>query len=255
MLVLVDGCNVLHVEGVLPADLAGLDVADLVDLLAASRYRREDVVVVMDGPANGPGGRDRIRVVASGAGRSADERIMAFIDASSTPRSILLVSSDREIQRHARRRRCRVLSSEAFLEQLGRDGSAHRHGRRGGSMPRGHTPPLHQDTQRWMAAFGLDEQHLALRPSTPRLRGERPAPRDANAPPLKPSTTPAAALEPAPPPPPPPSPADPSATPSPTRRALDGVRRLDEVDPRELERFDMGEWIGDRPSDRGDGNA
>ncbi|MGA1057825.1 MAG: hypothetical protein ACO3Y3_09025, partial [Phycisphaerales bacterium] len=41
-------------------------------------------------------------------------------------------------------------------------------------------------------------------------------------------------------PPPPPSPARP-------RRALDDVRSLDEIDPSELDRFDMGEWIdGDR---------
>ena len=241
MLVLVDGCNVLHVEGVLPPDLAGLDAAELAVLIASSRYRTDEVLIVMDGPRGERGGHGGVRIVHSGPGRTADEVIIDFVRRSSTPRSILVVSSDREIRREASRRRSKTLSSEAFLAQLGRDGLA---ARPADSSPRpapefGPTA----STQRWIEAFGVTEADLEL-PAEPK------GPVGGASVPLAPTPRfepeedrPAAEPSPASPPaetPPPPSPARP-------RRALDDVRSLDEVDPSELDRFDMGEWIdGDR---------
>ena len=39
MLIIVDTYNVLHVVGVLPPEIAGVDTAGLIELLARSRYR------------------------------------------------------------------------------------------------------------------------------------------------------------------------------------------------------------------------
>lgn len=263
MLVLIDGCNVLHVEGVLPPEIAGLEAAELALLIAQSRYRLDEVLIVMDGPRGDRGGQAGIRIVQSGPGRTADEVIIDLIRRSSTPRSILVVSSDREIRREATRRRSKTLSSEAFLAQLGRDGLA---SRPAGSSPRPAPDPApNHSTQRWIEAFGVTEADLELPPEAestgspeasdsagrcPEPSGTNPDPgsarapgpsssRDASGSDRGASASPDAAGGEQ-------TPADPPAPKRP-RRALEDVRSLDEIDPRELERFDMGEWIDGGP--------
>ena len=262
MLVLIDGCNVLHVEGVLPPEIAGLEAAELAALIAASRYRLDEVLIVMDGPRGERGSHGAVRIVHSGPGRTADEVIIDLVRRSSTPRSILVVSSDREIRREATRRRSKTLSSEAFLAQLGRDGLA---SRPAGTSPRPAPDPApNHSTQRWIEAFGVTEADLTLPPETEaagvphgpdsagrtvtpsrttREPGSTPSPdhpetRDASAPNRDVSASPddAGNDRTSSDPPDPPAPKRP-------RRALEDVRSLDEIDPRELERFDMGEWI------------
>jgi hypothetical protein len=217
MLILIDGCNLLHVEGILPPEVAGVDAAGLAALVAGSRYRREEAILVMDGPRGGGGGRDRVRVVASGAGRSADAWIAAMVDRSSSPRSILVVSSDREVQRHARRRRCRVLDAERFLRQIGEDAVSTRSGRRGGPLPRGHARQEPLDTEAWIRAFGIAEADLM---------------------------TPPAAANPAPSPP-----AAATSSPSPLPRpSPPGHKAAADLDLAALDRFDTSEWLGERQS-------
>lgn len=241
MLVLVDGCNVLHVEGVLPPELAGLEAAELAVLIAESRYRLDEVLIVMDGPRGERGGHAGVRIVHSGPGRTADEVIIDLVRRSSTPRSILVVSSDREIRREATRRRSKTLSSEAFLAQLGRDGLAMRPGSRASrSAP---DPIPNPSTERWIEAFGVTEADLELPEES-----TEPVPPGWEAPTRSPQESggePRVSAPPADPPPAEPAESPPSS--NRPRRALEDVRSLDEIDPRELERFDMGEWIdGDR---------
>jgi len=225
MVLLVDGNNILHVEGVLPSEVAGGGAVELAGLIARSRYRHDDAVIVLDGPGDAaldlPG---RVRIVHSGRNRTADEVIVDLVQRSSTPRSIVVASSDREILRRARRRRCRVLAAEEFLDQVGRDAVADR--RRAAPRP---TLPS-GSTERWIREFGVPPEWLEL-PSSRAAAPDSPAPRSSAPPPPAPGEAPTRGPEP------------PRHHP---RRALEGVRRLDEVDPRELERFDMGEWI-DRP--------
>ena len=267
MLVLIDGCNVLHVEGVLPPEIAGLEAADLAALVSESRYRLDEVLIVMDGPRGARGGHGGVRIVHSGPGRTADEVIIDLVRRSSTPRSILVVSSDREIRREATRRRSKTLSSEAFLAQLGRDGLAARPG--GHAARPASDPSPNPSTERWIEAFGVTEADLVLPPeahesgtgeATDSARHCPPAsraPREPDAPPLGvPSSRDAsepdrggsgssdlmrderatAGRD---------VPNRPNDAPESKRpkRALEDVRSLDEIDPRELERFDMGEWI------------
>lgn len=221
MLILIDGCNVLHVEGILPPEVAGPDAAGLAVLVAGSRYRREEAIVVMDGPRESGAGHDRVRVVASGPGRSADEWIAGAVDRSSSPRSILVVSSDRGVQRHARRRRCRVLGAEAFLRQLGEDALAARGGRRSGPLPRGHARRESSTTEAWIREFGLDEAELERLAAAPEL---------------------------ATPPTPPPDPPAPPEGPAPQDRRPSRHRGLELAD---LEGFDTREWLGEQQSPPG----
>ena len=127
MLLIVDTYNVLHVVGVLPADIAGVDTADLIDLLRRSRYRGQRVILVCDGvprPETPQGRLGSISVHYAGHGTTADDRIAAIIRRSSAPRRLTIVSSDRAVLRAGRRRRCSTLDSAAFLRQLADD---HRH--------------------------------------------------------------------------------------------------------------------------------
>ena len=260
MLVLVDACNVLHVEGALPRDLAGVDLGDLADLVARSRYRHDEVVLVMDGPTAGPPlppSASRIRAIASGKGRTADEVIVDRLERSSAPRSVVVVTSDNAIRRRARRRRCRLVHSEVFLAQLGRDaGSGDR--RRSSHAA---TPPS-ASTQAWLREFGLDEDldgDGLARLVDPSEGGPALKSSDIEDPsrPLDDASTSDAAFG--------ANDADdgraasdvPGAAtsegekapdrPRPRRRALEDARSLEEIDPRELERFDMGEWIDPPP--------
>lgn len=234
MLVLVDACNVLHVEGALPRDLAGVDLGELAELVARSRYRHDEVVLVMDGPHAGPplpASSSRIRAIASGPGRTADEVIVDLLERSSSPRSVIVVSSDRAIRTRARRRRCRMVHSEAFLEQIGRD--AHLEGRRRSSDAVG---PPSASTETWIREFGLDDEALARLVETDDAVASPDAGEDCERSPAAPSSDSPAESPPA------------DATPPPRRgRALEDARSLEEIDPRELERFDMGEWIDPPP--------
>lgn len=243
MLVLVDVCNVLHVEGVLPQDLAGVDLGGLADLIARSRFRHDEVVLVMDGPNAGPPlamGPSRIRAIASGKGRTADEVIIERLERSSSPRSVVVVTSDNAIRRRGRRRRCRLVHSEAFLEQIGHD--ARLEGRRRSSDVA--TPPS-ASTAAWIREFGLDDAAIdrliapaatTPQPETDRFDGDdsesaHDDPREPGRVETDPTTDPVGDVD----------------HPRSRRRALEDAKSLEEVDPRELERFDMGEWI-DPPS-------
>jgi hypothetical protein len=59
-----------------------------------------------------------MHVAFSGPDREADDLIEAQIAASTAPRLLTVVSSDRRIKAAARKRGCKVLTSSAFLERL-----------------------------------------------------------------------------------------------------------------------------------------
>ncbi|MHC4948798.1 MAG: NYN domain-containing protein [Planctomycetota bacterium] len=161
MPLVVDTYNVLHVTGILPPDLAGIGVEGLADLLGRSRYDREPTVLVCDGTARGKpraGLRGRVEVRYAGPGRTADEVIARLVERSTAPRRLTVVSSDRAVARSARRRRCRVLTSEAFLRQLAADATRERPPEPPG-RPDG--PLSEEEVRQWTAELGLDAEALA----------------------------------------------------------------------------------------------
>lgn len=164
MPLIVDTYNVLHVTGVLPSGLAGLDLTGLADLIGESRYAAEQVCLVCDGaPRSAWKDADqdeRIHVIFAGPKRSADDVIERMIDRSSSPRRLTVVSSDRRITKSARTRRCRTLRAEDFLAQLARD---HRIAARRGTPFRKPRAPLSPgEVNEWIRAFGLTETDLAI---------------------------------------------------------------------------------------------
>lgn len=126
---LVDAYNVLHVTGILAPAYAGPDLVELAGLIVASRWGGIRSSLVCDGASNAlPPLPGRIEAIYAGAGVEADEAIETILEADSAPRFLRVISSDRRLQRAARRRRAGWMSSEEFLRRLDHD--AHDRARR-----------------------------------------------------------------------------------------------------------------------------
>ena len=159
MPVVVDGYNLLHAtrEYEEAADWGRQQLCRL--LIEWARRKREEVVVVFDGAAprgalaeqlHGKG----IGVIYSGAGRSADALIAQMIEASSAPRRLVVVSSDRQVRRAARRRQCRLVASPVFFVGVVKALSGRRAQAAEPAEKRDGTAP--QDVDRWLRQFGYD---------------------------------------------------------------------------------------------------
>ena len=96
MPLLIDTYNVLHMTGILPPEMAGIDVGGLIRLISSSRYRRQLVTLVCDGTGpmhSSPGLPRLIAVHFAGPGREADDLILALIDAASDRRRITVADA------------------------------------------------------------------------------------------------------------------------------------------------------------------
>src|SRR5687768_8879589 len=105
----------------MPPGLAGLDEAGLCRALARSAWASGRIMVVCDG-APKPHARDSpepgVELLYAGRGVSADDRIEALIEADTAPRRLTVVSSDRAIQKAARRRRATAMGSNELIHVL-----------------------------------------------------------------------------------------------------------------------------------------
>ncbi len=124
MTILVDGHNLIG-TGALPG--ISLDDEDdevqLVSLLKAYKARvRQKIIVVFDRGL--PGGLSRslsgggLSVRFASAGCSADDVIVALVHKSSTPGSVTVVTSDRELASRVRRLGGKVVSSLEFAAEI-----------------------------------------------------------------------------------------------------------------------------------------
>ncbi len=265
MRLIIDTYNVLHTVGVLPEDLAGIDLPGLIALIRRSRYRAQRVDLVCDGtgprpdpgvgvPGVSPGAGARARpgvgpspgagsaavpgagvaVHYSGAVREADDVIIDMVGHISYPRQVVVVSSDRRIAQAARRRRCGTLTAAKFLHRLALDRL--RPAREIHPRPRG---PLRADeVDEWIREFDLKDHELTAPPDPPR-------PPDPPAPTARPKRKPAPAR---------------SSTKKKgkRRRRTDSAARPGEVtefpDDVLAEADDLSRDDGDEPSERGRGS-
>ncbi len=157
-MLIVDAYNVLHVTGVLPPELAGLDAPDLADLVAASRWGRHQAVILCDGTRPKEMRaveRGLVRVTYAGGGRSADAAIEAMVNESSHPRRITVVSNDRAVQRSGKRRGAKILGADEFLRQLATDAARAPRSKRSVAK-REHGPLTDKQVDAWLRYFGID---------------------------------------------------------------------------------------------------
>lgn len=175
---IIDTYNVLHVTGVLPPELAVGEPDGLARLIAASRFGSEAVWLVCDGVPRGATRVGRIVVEGAGPGKSADDHIAAFLDRSSAPRRLTVVSSDRAIRRKASSRGAECLKSEDFLAILAEDARRAKPGR-GRAVPpspRRSVPLSDREVAGWMTLFEITSEQAAI-PAAPAPRAST-TPRD-----------------------------------------------------------------------------
>lgn len=171
-MLLIDTYNVLHVTGVLPPDLAGMDLPDLVKLIGRSRYNARPATLVCDGHGGRSAGARMgdVHVLFSGPTREADDLIETLIDRYAHGRTLTVISSDRRLRKAARRRGADWLSSEAFLRLLIQD---HRRRADPGPPVYGTEIPLNKwSVEAWVAEFGVQTwapstTDVPKRPATP----------------------------------------------------------------------------------------
>jgi len=138
-----------------PAGRGGL-CALLMELVT----RGEKVCVVFDGPAPPESATAQVTEhgidLAFSGHKSADELIVNRIATNTAPRRLTVVSTDREIRRAGRKRRCKVQTSEEFARSLLR--AARPVEKRKPLEPREKRHGLSpQQTQAWLREFDLDQ--------------------------------------------------------------------------------------------------
>ena len=185
-MLLVDAYNVLHTTGILPPEVAGIDIRGLAALVGSSRWRTSACRLICDGTGESGVGKIRpdalprgVSVDYAGPGRDADSLIERLIKEHTAPKRLLVVSSDRRLRSAARRRRCKWLSSEQFLAALAQDASTAGHRRHpSGSPPQS---PVDADVENWLREFGFDPgrptgPRSSPEPDPPATTPERPQP-------------------------------------------------------------------------------
>jgi hypothetical protein len=146
---LVDGSNL---GGLLDGAAGAHDPARVVRFLLPWTKRGRLVVLVFDGE---PDARvaDRygsLRVVWSGAGRSADDRLVSLV--ARDPRGGTVVTGDTELARRCRERGARVESAAWLVEQVDALRSANERGATAADKPQS----TRGEVERWLALFSED---------------------------------------------------------------------------------------------------
>jgi len=151
---LIDGHNLI---GQMP-DLQLTDPDDEMKLISRLRAycarSRKRATVVFDSGL--PGGRSpqlsrgELEVVFASAGRTADGILKERIQHSRDPRGLIVISSDRDVARAARRRGARVEPSGAFAARLSARPESRQPLKPGGLSP--------DEIDEWLKIFKRDEK-------------------------------------------------------------------------------------------------
>jgi uncharacterized protein len=132
MLWLIDGYNLMHAAGVLGSDLISREafrrkrrrfLNTIADAMGAERAHETTVVFDASTPPSDfplESSYKGMTLIFALEDESADARIERLIAAHSAPKSLTVVSSDRQIRQAATRRRARTLSADEFLDLLER---------------------------------------------------------------------------------------------------------------------------------------
>jgi predicted RNA-binding protein with PIN domain len=167
--VLIDGHNVMFAwEGVRQACLRDPRAGRQRVVEAASRYQAQrpgrKVTVVFDGREGMPGsaeGRPGVRVIYSRPPMNADMVIREMVEKASSREEVWVVSSDREVQSHARACGAKVFGAKAFeAEMMGRtpSGPSLRTGRSAPGRSEKPTRMRKMDVDFWLKV--MSEQRL-----------------------------------------------------------------------------------------------
>ena len=150
---LVDGNNGMGQRVGWHRDRAGARRRLLGDLARFARREAASLTVVFDGAPDEhfPEGSDfmGVRVHYAARGSTADERIKSMVDEARERRTLLVVTSDRQLADYVRRSGVRVERSGEFRKRLDATEA------RAGEPHKGDEPPSHDDLLREMRYFGV----------------------------------------------------------------------------------------------------
>ena len=189
MALLIDGYNLLHVTAIVGhGGLRGSREGLLRFLASAIDARERALTTIVFDAAEAPPNLPRTIVVDqmtihfSSEYDNADELIEELIEAHSVPKSLLVVSSDRRIQRAARRRKAPFVDSDVWFAEALRRREAMKAPAPIIATPAG--PLTGDEISYWLAEFGDVEEIEA--PPPPRRAAPKPHPAvNAKRPPAK----------------------------------------------------------------------
>lgn len=161
-MLLVDAYNAIHVTGVLPPHLAGIDAPALAELVSGSRWGRGKALLVCDGtrPRGWPRAVGGVELRFAGPGRDADTLIERLLRDSPDPRRVTVVSSDQRLRRAAKRAGAASITSEGFLAQLASDIDAPKARAVSPAAGKPEVPLDPYALRRWLEEFGLGPDEL-----------------------------------------------------------------------------------------------
>lgn len=154
---IIDGYNLLH--AVLKAEEAPAAIGDLELCGKVGRYLEltgRPGVMIFDGsgPRDKSGFDDvgNLEVLFAGLGADADTAIEDKISASTAPKRLTVVSSDRRLRKAALTRKCTSVKSEVFWEDVCKQLSRKRPAPEPAAKRQGLSE---SETDQWLDAFGL----------------------------------------------------------------------------------------------------
>ena len=166
MALVIDGYNLLHASGILGRGVGpgGLERsrAALLNFLAESLDEHElsRTTVVFDAREAPPGlprvvQHRGITVRFAEPNSDADAMIEQLIQADSSPRRLIVVSSDHRLHRAARRRKAKAIDSDQWYAEALRKRIDHLRRKSPGLKPTG--SPSEGEVRFWLRQFGLED--------------------------------------------------------------------------------------------------
>lgn len=161
----IDGYNVIHKH---PETAAHMNTGPrgpeearrkLLHLLAVRfAQKKVNMRVVFDGKYPGLSTQSpfpKINAVYSFAPETADEVIINYVENAARPRSITVVTSDREIRRQVEDTGCGIMTSEVFVGRFLRTGETEE---ADSTEEIRHRKLTDEQVKEWISYFGMDEE-------------------------------------------------------------------------------------------------
>jgi predicted RNA-binding protein with PIN domain len=156
---IIDGYNLLH--AILKAEEAPRAIGDVELCRIVARYlkligRSGEMIFDGTGPPDKSGfdGISNLEVLFGGLSADADTVIEDKISASTSPKRLTIVSSDRRLRKAARTRRCSSLKSEAFWDNVRKQLKRRRPAREPAAKRHGLSE---SETNQWLDVFGFEQ--------------------------------------------------------------------------------------------------
>ncbi len=193
---LIDGYNLAHASGILARNIGPGTLQRARDALigflraALSDSERSATTVVFDAKAAPPDLPseqvcDGLRVVYAVGYETADALLEVLIRADSAPRRLIVVSSDHQVQRAAKRRRATAVDSEPWFTELQRRRRERpRHKRATNEKPS--PPEVEAEIDYWLKVFDGDASAEILPEESEATAAKREPPAKENGKPVDP---------------------------------------------------------------------